>query len=215
MSVKLFAFLLLLTVFCTTAQSGGPAATTQKRDTDVILFREPLPLGRELVVIRGPDRSIADLAGFVNRPKEEIKAVYTLHLEVRSPGVAPLEIGARLVSELDIPGQGRGGFDILDAQSKDGQIVLATAENGLIGIWRFTASGQVQSDFLRGWMVQAAMSPIDPRKVSAKLSWNKDNLIEVKVVDSRGAPGLTRHTQFRQDEKDWQFKAIEAHEERH
>ena len=217
---QFYGFVLFALALAAMNVSAGAADGLEK-----LLFRRPLECGREIVVVRGPnharDDSLRLVAGVGAPAIGRTGEYFSLRLELRAPGRAPLLVAGRLGFEELLSGSMPGGFDVLDLlmppekidweDAKKGVvmgIVLATAENGRIVLSDVDRLGFVRGALLgNDWTRFAAIVPVDRAVVKLKLSRNSANLIQVDVDDLR--PHFKRHTCFIQAGKDWKFTRMQ------
>jgi hypothetical protein len=196
-----------------------------------VLFRKALEGGCELVVTRGPDRPISDLAALhqiASRPDQGLKCVFSVRAEFRAPGKSPVPLLSRLVFERFVNGE-PGGFEILDILTGPQNfkfekgtadkgifenIVFAAAESGTIMLWELEpTTGALRIGYLPGseWSPLAAARPIDSASVEVRLRRTADYLVEVKVRDLRSTS--KQQTCFLEVANEWQlwrFRKLEG-----
>jgi hypothetical protein len=197
-------------------------------DIEKVLFRKPLEGGRELVVVRGPNLQVSELAGIISKTDTQIEeanpgSYFSMRLELHVPSQLPIVLSACLVFESLLSRSQAGGLEVLDIlvppekiaweDLKKGAvrgIVLATAENGRIILRDMSGPCSIRATIIGGWTRVAALVPLDKTMVSVKLGRTTNNLIQADVKDLR--PNFQRHTRFIQAEKEWKFVPIKEEE---
>lgn len=203
LSLSSFVFL------CCCAVAMTHNAGSESRDEDIVLFRKPLEGARELVVVRGPNRPLTDIADIVSDASLRTReAVFLERLEIHAPNMAPL----LLFSRLHLVDRG-GDYAVLDIlvgprQSVEVFIILATIEDGDIMLWKVCPLGSVRVARIdmRDWTKFATILPPYRTVVRAKLNWTKNRLVEVQVDDLHTYG--KQQTKFVQKEKEWKFMPI-------
>jgi hypothetical protein len=140
---------------------------------------------REIVVIRGPTVR-PDLIGDVAPPQvtddsNRWTGMYSIRIELRSRGRAPLMLASRLAGG----DEAHLGFEVLDMIVEPGEIVTATVEGVGIVLWHVVLLKSSTLTWLPfDWNLPAARRPQDWNRVSAKLQRRAvDGKLTVEVAD--------------------------------
>jgi hypothetical protein len=197
-----------------------------------VLFEKALQGNRELVVVRGPSHSVADVAPPImsksafkslNDPK---RGYFAVSIQVRPANGAALTLATQICNQWsDAPPS--GGFEVHDVLVHDGLIVIAVSSMD-IDLWQVTPYGdphakwpsdpklleqlpQVRRAGLDArWARDPRAQYINRKSVSVKLGLTRDGRVQADVVDMRVAaenlaPGETAQTRFVQVGDKWEF----------
>jgi hypothetical protein len=198
-------------VACLSGAGALRMASCEASDKVDVVYRKKLDEGLELVVIRGPNVSMSDVLRVAgNERLADVTAVFPIRAEIQSDGISLLPLGTRLVCETTLQGRLRGGFDVLDASVDRADLVLATAENGLIKLWKINPFGETRGTALRpgDWSALSAIRPLDRTKVSVKLGWTQHRLVEAVVEDLRGPKEKHRSRFVQVGKEEWEFERV-------
>lgn len=179
---------------------------------ETLLFECTAAEGTTLAVLRGPDRKPADLGNVAG--KEALAQwgnMYTIRVELRSPGVPPVDLASRLRVENHV-GRHDRGVVVLDALVEPGLFVLATAEGSNVALWQISVGKRptcwIAFHGAEGFPAAAKFHRRDRDNVSMKLGRTTDGRLTVELVDKLVGPSHP-HFSYEQTAADgWDFKLV-------
>ncbi len=196
---------------------AGAAEPEHKAPINEILFERVVgDAGQRVVVVRGPSRrpALFDFWKGQGKPNsvgrltvEQMRNIYEVRVELRTPSAEPLLLAARLRVEDEMPAD--KGLVILDALIEPAQILLVTAQGPDLALWKIGVGGIASHwEGLRAdkqWVTHAEMRQLDEKQIGCKLTRLENGCVSLEVVEKQ--PG--HHVLYEEVTKDsLNFKMI-------
>lgn len=208
------------------------AAKPDAADTETVVFQKVLDDGRQLIIVRSPNRPVADVAppviskrGFEHWNYPET-TFFSVSLKLVAARGSPLTL-ANIILQGSAKSPAPGGFDVFDILINDGVIVVAVGWHG-IELWRLTPLAGPDATWVLAEKrkppkypavciagLPASYAPIsrgptfaypDRKSFSVKLSLTGYGHVQADLDDLQAAD--KRHTRFVQVGDEWEFKAV-------